>query len=244
LTSENAVDVLLRDVYARYPDPIRQDAFFAIAARSVFERLTSGAGDPAAVLEALAKASGERRVLVWSAHEQEERRLLGTVLDGVLPSVEKASPTVGVFFNDAQPSKMSYYLRSTQRLSGGQCRPNGVRDLLLTMRMTSTAPSKGLSPYVAGAQNPYTVSTVVYVASPVKGGIVEVQVDGRARPVNTQEVAGRAVAAFTVDLRPGQSVDVTTYLVGPVIPGRPRLRVTPTVAQNAPVVQVSGCGTM
>jgi hypothetical protein len=139
---------------------------------------------------------------------------------------------------------MGYYLRTTQQLRGGQCRPNGFRDLLLTMRMTSTAPASGLPAYVTGDKEPYTLSTVVYVASPVKGGIVDVQVDGRLRPVNTQEVNGRAVSAFTVDLRPGQSADVTAYLVGPALPGQPRLRVTPTVAPQRSAVDVSPCVAM
>jgi len=244
LTSNNAVSLLLRDVYHEFDDPDQQDAFFASAAEAVFQRITSGHGDATAVVDALTKAGDEGRFLVWSSHAQEQRRILGTVLDGVLSSTENANPTVGVFYNDALSSKMSYYLHTSQRLTGGQCRPNGFRDLLLTITMTSKAPAEGLSPYVAGDVDPYTVSTVVYVASPVGGGVVEVRVDGRLRPVNTQQVAGRSVSAFTVDLRPGQSAEVTAYLVAPNIPGQARLRVTPMVRQERSTVDVSGCGTL
>jgi hypothetical protein len=241
LTSENAVRLLLRDVYGTYADPREQDAFFASAAKSVFDHLMTGAVDPAAAADALAQASGEHRFLVWSSHADEQRRLLGTVLDGVLPSSEKANPTVGLFFNDATPSKMSYYLRATAQLDAGQCRADGMRDLSLVATMTSTAPPKGLPPYVTGDDKPHTVSTLVYVASPVEGGIVTVAVDAKNRPVNTQQVAGRAVSAFTVDLRPGQTAEVKVSIVAPDIPGHPRLWVTPTVAPIPQSVAVMKC---
>jgi hypothetical protein len=241
LTSDNAVRLLLRDVYDRYEDPRAQDAFFASAARSVFQHLMSGAIDPAAAMEALAQASDERRFLVWSSHADEQRRFLGTKLDGVLPSAEKANPTVGVFFNDATPSKMSYYLRATAQLTGGTCRTDGFRDLSLLVTMTSKAPPKGLPPYVTGDQKSHDVSTVVYVASPVDGGIVTVAVDAKNRPVNTEQVGGRAISAFTVDLRPGQTAEVKVSVVAPNIPGRPQLRVTPTVAPTPQSVSVTEC---
>jgi hypothetical protein len=241
LTGDNAVRLLLRDVYDRYDQPAAQDAFFASAAIAVFRRLTTGAGDPAAMLDALARASSERRLLVWSDHAEEEKRLSGTVLEGVLPATEPSRPTVGVFFNDATASKMSYYLRAAGQLTGGACRPGGMRDLKLVMTMTSTAPPRGLPAYVTGRTKPYTLSTVVYLASPVAGGVVSVQVDGQDRPVNTQDVAGRSVAALTVDLRPGQSAEVTVTYVSPQRAEPARLRTSPTVTHNAFLVAVLPC---
>jgi hypothetical protein len=107
--------------------------------------------------------------------------------------------------------------------------------------MTSEAPPNGLPPYVTGDEKPHTVSTVVYVASPVEGGIVTVAVDAKNRPVNTQQVAGRAVSAFTVDLRPGQTAEVKVSLVAPNISGTPRLRITPSVAPIPQSVSVGEC---
>lgn len=42
LNSDNAVPLLLNEVYARYPNPAVQDAFFASAASSVFQKISSG----------------------------------------------------------------------------------------------------------------------------------------------------------------------------------------------------------
>jgi hypothetical protein len=240
LTSDNAVRLLLRDVYDRFENPAAQDLFHASAALAVFQGLVSGAGDPAVMLDALAQASGERRLLVWSAHDDEERRLGGTVLAGVLSSQE-AHPTVGVFVNDATASKMSYYLRATARLTAGTCRANRPRDLQLVLTMTSTAPSTGLPRYVTGREKPYTVSTVLYLAGPVSGSVGTVQVDGEDRAVTTQQVDGRAVAALAVDLRPGQTAEVRLALTAPTSPGAPRLRLSPMVAATPVSVSAPSC---
>jgi len=244
LTSDNAVRLLLRDVYDTYQDPRAQDAFFASAAVAVFQRLTRGAGSPTAMLDALGRASGERRFLVWSAHDEEQSRLGGTVLAGSLPSSEASDPTVGVFFNDATASKMSYYLRASARLDAGRCRADGMRDLALVMTMTSTAPPKGLPEYVTGRGGSPTVSTVVYLASPVGGGVVTVAVDDRPLEVNTQQVAGRSVSALTVSLRPGQTAEVKVQLVAPGRPSHARLRMSPMVTSNSSSVTASPCPTL
>ena len=47
--------------------------------------LTSGAADPAKLLEALARAGDERRLLLWSAHPEEQELLADTTLAGALP---------------------------------------------------------------------------------------------------------------------------------------------------------------
>ena len=53
LTSDNAVKLLLSDVYAKYTDPTAQDAFFAAAASSVFEKVSSGGFDTKKFVAAL-----------------------------------------------------------------------------------------------------------------------------------------------------------------------------------------------
>lgn len=68
LTSETAVPLLLNEVYARYSDPSQQDAFFALAAAAVFDALSRGNADPAALVAGLTRAGDEHRLLLWSAH--------------------------------------------------------------------------------------------------------------------------------------------------------------------------------
>lgn len=110
LTSENAIPLLLNEAYLRY-DPATQDAFFQVAAASVFAKLASGDVAPSALVAALAKAGEEERLLIWSNAPQEQAILDGTSLQGLLPVTDSERTSFGVYLNDATGSKMDYYMK-------------------------------------------------------------------------------------------------------------------------------------
>ncbi|GAB1643009.1 DUF4012 domain-containing protein [Krasilnikovia sp. MM14-A1259] len=214
LTADNAVRTLLSEAYAKYPDPSVQDAFFAGAARDTFNALIRGQGNPKGIITELARAAGERRLLMWSADATEEAALAGTVVQGRLPDDDSAAPTVGVFLNDGSGGKLSYYLTQAADLGDGSCTEDGDHQLHLKLTLGSTAPAAGLPAYVTGlalSGDPYTVRTNAMVFSPVGGGIVGVTLDGKEVEFGSGVERERGVAVFTVDLRPGssQTFDIT-----------------------------------
>jgi hypothetical protein len=231
-------------VYQRVDDPVAQDAFFESAAATVFTSLLDGNGDPATMVSALARAAGERRVLVWSAHDKEQSRINGTVLAGSLPTREPRNPTLGVFVNDGTGSKMSYYLKRSIALTN-VCRDDGWRGERLEVSMASTAPDHGLSVSVTGPGTygapKYTTRTVLYLVGPLDSGIVTVHVNGVARPVNTQYVGNRPVASVQVDLRPGERAVVSADVVSPFVRGAARVRTTPWVKKTPVTVGGEPC---
>src|SRR5262249_4050666 len=152
--------------------PQGQDAYFAAAARAVFEALARGIPHPAAALDALTRAAGERRLLVWSADPAEEASLAGTVLGGGLPERDGAEPTVGVVLTDGSGAKLDYCLRGGAALGFDSCSPDGRVALRLRVTLTSAAPTSGLSASVTGlhlAGDPYTARTNVSIFSPAGG---------------------------------------------------------------------------
>jgi hypothetical protein len=186
--------------------PEQKERYFADVARATFNAFINQPADPRAMLAELATAAGERRVLVWSAHPDEEARILGTVLAGVLPIDDGYRPTVGVFLDDGSGAKLDYYLTEAADLSVGECLPDGRRQLGLRVTLTSNAPSSGLPPYVLGlglAGDPYTMRTNLLIFSPTGGAIVDAQADGMPVSIGVGAERGRKVAARTVDLKPG-----------------------------------------
>jgi len=252
LTADNAVRVLLSETYAHSASSTAQDRYFAAAARAAFQALTTRRTDPVALAAELARAAGERRLLLWSADPAQQRLIAGTVLEGVLPTSDGRRPTVGVFLNDGSGAKLGYYLRAAAELSLGACRPDGRRELLLRFSLGSTAPASGLSEYVLGAGlagDPYTVRTNVALYTSPGGAISRVLLDGARARLGTGLEGRRAVGLVTVDLRPGQTrVLEATLLTGVPAGGwgtgpvTPRLWTTPGVTPwRLSVRSADGC---
>jgi hypothetical protein len=233
LTADSAVRMLLSQIYATATLP-QQDAYFAHAARAAFDVLTRRQSNPRGLLTELTRAAGERRLLLWSADPREQKSVEGTVLSGMLPLDDGASPTVGVFLNDGSGAKMSYYLTHAATLAVGSCDVDGSRELRLRFTLGSTAPRSGLSEAVLGlglSGDPYTVRTNVMVFSPTGGSIADATLDGTEAEMGTGVEHGRAVGIVTVDLPPGATKTlVVTLLTGPAGAVRPRLWTTPGVA--------------
>jgi len=239
LTSANAVRTLLSTVYATLPEQARQDAYFASAAKGIFEVLLGRRADPQAALAALVRAGSERRLLMWSAHPEEQREIEGTMLGGQLPADDGATPMVGVFLNDGSGAKLGYYLTRSATLAVGECLEDGIVELRLTVVIGSTAPRSGLPRDVLGmgvGGDPYTVRTNVMVYSPTNGALVDATVNGAPVDVGTGVEGNRSVAVLTVDLPPGVTKTLDATLLTDALPPSgesmttPRLWTTPGVS--------------
>lgn len=222
LTSENAVETLLSGVYARFADqPQLQDAYFAAAAAAVFERVSSFDGDAGAMLDALARGVEERRILVWSADEEEQALLHSTPLAGQLPVSTDEASAFGVYFNDATGAKMDYYLDALIGGTSVSCRNDGRPEFTVGFGLTSSAPvdaAESLTDYVTGGGvfgvEPGHIRTEAFIYVPPGAVISEGRVNGEVVPINVQEHDGRFVAKFVVELAPGQSQSVQIDVLG------------------------------
>ncbi|NJC85095.1 DUF4012 domain-containing protein [Planosporangium mesophilum] len=237
LWSDNAVPTLLSEVYATMT-PAEQDRYFAVAARGAFDALVGQARDMSQLVQQLARAMGERRVLLWNADPAEQRLIEGTTLDGQLPTTDGTTPTVGIFLNDRTGAKLDYYLTYAAELTAMNCRPDGSRELNLRVTLGSTAPTKGLAPGVTGealAGERYTMRTDVSVFSPTGGTVTGARLDGAPVPLVTGIERQRSVGISTVDLKPGsfRTLEVTMLTgappagAGPVL--GPRIWTSPGV---------------
>lgn len=101
LRADNAVDLLLSDVYARFENPAEQDLFFAVAAQRVFETVTDLNADPAQLVDALATGVREQRIKLWSNDEAEQARLAELDLTGGFPTTTDQQTTFGLYLNES-----------------------------------------------------------------------------------------------------------------------------------------------
>ncbi|GAA4777029.1 DUF4012 domain-containing protein [Microbacterium gilvum] len=167
LTADNAVDTLLHDIYVKYPDQTiadleAQDAYFAAAAGGVFEKLTSGSANIVSLVQALAKASGEGRLLYASSDPLEASVVQDTTFTNPLPTDNSDETALGVFVNDTTEGKLDYYANMSVAASSDVCTADGAPTFTAEATYNYT-----LQPGEA-AGLPYMISTGRYYPKGVK----------------------------------------------------------------------------
>ncbi|SKA82296.1 Protein of unknown function [Agreia bicolorata] len=237
LTSDNAVKLLLEDVYARYKNPTEQDAFFASAASAVFEKIATGSLEPQALISALTKAGEENRILIWSSHDEDQAVLADTTLAGGLPVSDEAKQNFGVYFNDSTTAKMDPYLQVSIAAGQKVCRNDGLPSNSVRVTLTNTAPADAatsLPDYVTGGglfgipQGNIRTNVAAYGAPGLYN--LGVSRDGARIAYQGATDEGYGVSKVEVELAPGESTVLDFQYLGDV----PSIR--PVTVQHTPLV--------
>lgn len=227
LTSDNAVQLLLSDVYATIEKPEDQDAFFGEVTQTVFDVLATRDVESALLLSAIARGGDEGRIRIWSADDAEQAVLAETTLAGV--PATGTEQVLGVYLNDATGAKMDFYLDTTVSTSCGE------GEQRVTVELNSRAPADAatsLTPYVTGNGTygvaPGTIRTQVLVVLPP--GARPATIAGTQRTV-VRDDADRVVLSQFIELEPGASGSVVVDYTGAV---PTRITSTPGITVNSP----------
>jgi hypothetical protein len=214
LNASNVVAALLNQTYQVLDTQAEQDSFFETAARKIFDSVMSGKGDQQQAIRGLAAAGGQHRVLVWSAHDDEEAQIADTAVSGSLQGKSGDRPQIGMYINDSTAGKMDYYLQYRSTAAAVDCRKGGAQDIRATMALTSTMPTdfRSLSVWILGsgqfaAQGQIAFNLRVY--APYGGEITGLTVDDEQHSVTADKHHGRQVALLPITLSPGQKMTVS-----------------------------------
>jgi len=221
LTSDNAVKLLLSDVYAKYPEPAVQDAFFASAASAVFGKVSSGAFDAKKLVTALGDGTREGRLRLWSANGDEQKKIAGTAVAGALPTASRQTREFGVYLNDGTAAKMDYYLDKKVSVGGSVCRKDGRPTSVVEVTLKNTAPADAatsLPRYVTGGgllgTEPGKIKTLVAVYAPSNAIYLGASQDGKAASLQTTVDGAHPVAQLQTLLAPGESTTLRVAFLG------------------------------
>lgn len=250
INADNAVSLFLSEVYKRYPDPTTQDAFFAASSASIFTAFVEGRGSSTGLLTALARGADERRVLLWSAHEDEQSLLDGSSMAGKLPVTDDDTARFGVYFSDAAGSKMSYYLKPDVSLGWSECGTPGqaaTRQLTLTVNLTSSAPADAATslPLYVTANGlfgiaPGIVAVTGNVYLPQGYTLVSAQASSGAS-FTSAGLQGREVLSYGVNLQPGQTDSISVVVETTSAAPDAEAIMTPTADQSISPVAATTC---
>jgi hypothetical protein len=260
LTSENAVSLLLNEVYFKYGEIVQgvgadgtaQDLFFASAAAQIFSTLTKGVSNPIAFLDGLRQASDEGRMKIWSSNEQIESMLSGTKLAGTLPASNDPQTIAGIYFNDTTGAKTDYYADANVVTSSDQCTATGAPTFQQTITFANNiTPEQAVDlPYfITGPYyKPGDIATDVVVYTPVGATIESWSVDGASASLISQGThLGRSVIRLSVYTPPQTAATINVTMKGAegtvgADYGAYDVWTTPMVRETPVTVDTPGCG--
>lgn len=239
LDGSNAATKLMSQVYRDLPVE-RQDAFFALAAKTAFQHmLDSSRNDPMALVRAFVESAQGGHFLMWSAHEDEQTVLGASQVGGALPRSE-TNPVAGLFFNDSSGSKMGAYLKRDVLFGFEKRLANGSRQYVLDVTLTNTLSTDDVAStpeYVLGMNSDGTASgdvgEIMYVYAPAGGSILDWQFPDGSGFDMTASHDGLTLGVKQIRLKPGESIRFTVrFQSSPKAADVPmQLRQTPSAAQ-------------
>ncbi|GAA2022000.1 hypothetical protein GCM10009740_08580 [Terrabacter terrae] len=232
VTAENVVSLSLKDVYARFAGQAEARKLYLVEIAKAVAKDVLGRGPARAteLAKAMGSAIGERRLLVYSTHQPEQRVLAAHPVAGLLSDTKGIF--AGVIVNNAAANKLDYYLQRQVTYSPPAC-GDARRISTVTIKLTNGAPKKGLNAYVAGngGQLPWATSKLLVSYYATKGAtFTHPTLDGkptflssgveRGRPVFTTSVTIPPQASRTLVLKieePPTADEPVTTLVQPLV---------------------------
>jgi len=237
LTSENAVDILLHDVYSWWSASQieKTDMFFAAAAAAVFDKLSSGEFDMQKMITAIGDSIEAGNIMYWTDDETVQSVLddSGSRVTGVLPTSNDEATTVGVYFRDTSASKIDYFMDSDVTVTSTCTDGTMTLTATATLRLDLTLEeSVNLPSYVRSQGWKGTkYRTQVFMYAPPGMEIANVSVEGADvsafRTGNSD--LGREVAPFQATHKPGEEFTVTATFTGTGDFGPVDVRTTPMI---------------
>lgn len=261
LTSENAVSLLLNEVYFNYGEIVdgeivnaeAQDLFFASAAAQIFSTLTAGVDNPVALFDALAQASDESRMKIWSSNPDIEAMVAGSRLAGTLPTANDDRTVAGVYFNDTTGAKTDYYADASVVASTDQCTASGPPTFHQTITFANniTPEQADALPYFITGPHypPGYIATDVVVYTPVGATITSWKVEGAESftLMSKGTHLGRSAVRISVVTPPQTAATITVDMSGAegttgADYGRYDVWTTPMVRETPVTLETPGCG--
>ncbi len=253
LSSDNAVSLLVNEIYFRYGSyddyPI-VDAFFQNAASSILTRITGGDFDIKTMLTSITDGINQGSIMVWSANPAEQSLLDGTRIQGVLPKTNDDATVIGTFFRDVSASKIDFYLQTSAETTTNVCEApeNPTFTTSVTLHSNLTQDQADDLPDYISPQNFGSdyFATEVFVYGPVGATLASSEIPMQGERTSIDPGAndlGRPVAKFTAYLKPGETSVVTATFTGaPGAYGQLEARGTPMVNMTSHTLVPGSCG--
>lgn len=249
VTQENVVELTMSTAYRMFPtDQSARKQYLQDIANAVVKKVTGQVKSPGKLLEALGRAAGERRIMIWSAFPDVQRVLEETTLAHTIPG--DSAPYAQIVINNFGGNKMDYYLRREIEYAADGC-DGDMRNSTITVRLTNTrgdnepewaSVSQGLPKDLPFKIPPGTMVSSVKLLATKGATLQSLTADGNQALPNTEAVErGHPSFEVQVVIPANQSGELKFRLSEPTNPGEPRAPVQPLIDTIKPDVAVPEC---
>ncbi len=247
VSTETVVSSVENQIYRLSEDRSVHSAYQQAVAKAVFDAFADGNGDSVGVLTGLVRGVQEGRVRLDLVDPDEQKEIAGTQIAGEFRTEQGPDPEVGIYLNDAGPTKMQFYLKYDARLFARSCAA-GRQTIKGEINLHSDTPVDvdQLPPAITGATfpgvrvDPGSQLIVLYVTAPVGGEVGHFELDGQPMPdPDVTTFVGRDLVRIALSFAPQQRHRLEFTMEGAKgQTGDLRLRVSPgaqPVSSNATV---------
>jgi hypothetical protein len=254
IDADNVVPFTENEIYFLIPDDdAARDAYLQTVAEAALDAVFSGKADPRALIDALGRAAGERRLLVYSDQGTEQTQLAASSVGGAIPAGD--APFAGLATINGGGNKLDYYLGQSLDYQLLGCTPDGGRRAQITVTYTNTAPGDGSLPLYIDARSdlpprpnglPQSREGQSYFFSQVYAtagsSLVSATQDGEPISVEAGKERGHAVFRTDVTLDAGASTTLVFEVAEPPTSGDISTFVTPLVKPVSANADTRKCG--
>ena len=243
LNGQNAMEVLLHDIYFKYfstnyvvgRETISDD-LFAEAAKKTMSMLTADVSLSRLLryLPVAQQCLKDRTLMFWMTDPQEEDFIFRMGWDGGL-NTDPQQPEAGVYFNCVLPSKMGWYTMINTEIGGRTLNEDGSYSYPMTVTIENTATKEELktaSTYISGGGSG-SIYGVAFFFAPAGGTVSDFQTS------NHQTIQARTYNGHTLGYMPqfalGAESSVTITYTVTTAPGVD----TPLAISQTPTAQNS-----
>lgn len=211
---DRAAEFILRDQYVLAGDDAQLERVDALdqLASVVIEKLLAGAlPGPLDLARDLGPLFDERRLVVWSATDDEQALFVRARIDGGLPSPENPG-RFAVTVDNASANKIETFLERTVTFETEQS-AGGRATTIAVVTLRNGAPASGLPNYVIGNEVGLprgSSRTLVSFYSPDDDAVMTIERDGEEVETERGSLSGWSTRRHFIDLVAGQS---TTYRI-------------------------------
>jgi hypothetical protein len=251
VTGDNVIELTESTAYIKFPkDQEARKKYLQGIANAVVKKMTSDITSPGKLLDALGRATSERRIMIWSAFPAEQEVLENTPLGHTIP--EETGPFAQVVINNFGGNKMDYYLKRDIEYAADGC-DGDMRNSTVTVRLTNTATDVanlpefvtsrvGLPSDLAIDIPPGSMVSSVRVLATLGAELINLTSNGE-RVVPNRETVERGHPSFEifVVIPPGESGELVFQLSEPVVPGEAQVPIQPLIDNITPKVSVPTC---